>query len=121
MCVEGGERLVHQHHRRIDRERAGNRHPLFHPAGKLANPGMGKFGKLGARQHVMDTLAPLCRRERVLLQHQRDIIRHRAPRQQGKILKDERQRVKRCRRRRAFHPHRALLGALQPANHPQQR
>ena len=82
---------------------------------------MGKFGKLGARQHVMDALAPLCRRERMLLQHQRDIVRHRAPRQQGEILKDERQRVKRCRRRRAFHPHRALLGALQPANHPQQR
>ena len=105
----------------MDRQRPGNRHPLLHPAGKLANPGVGKLGKLGARQHIRDAFAPLRRRQRMMLQHQRDIVRHRAPRQQGEILKNKRQRIERCRRRRALQPHRAMLGALQPANHPQQR
>ena len=33
--VEGAERLVHQQHVRLLAERAGQRHPLAHPAGKL--------------------------------------------------------------------------------------
>src|SRR5438105_992005 len=33
--VEGGERLVHEQDVRLDRHRAGDRHPLLHAAGKL--------------------------------------------------------------------------------------
>ena len=39
LCVDGGERLVHQQHARLVGERAGDRDALLHAAGEL--PGMG--------------------------------------------------------------------------------
>ena len=121
LTIQRRERLIEQHHRRINRQRARNRHPLPHPAGKLANPGMGKLTELRTRQHIAHPLAPLRFRERMMRQHQLHILRHRAPRQQGKILKNERQRVERRGRRFTFQPHHARIRRFQSTQKTQQR
>src|SRR5712664_2363038 len=57
--VERAERLVHQQHVRFLAERAGQRHPLAHPAGKLVRPLAAEAAEVHKLEQFGGPLPPL--------------------------------------------------------------
>ena len=99
--IQRRQRLVHQQDRRPHRERARNADALAHAAGQLLWVGAAKIGQPRAAQRIIDHRATLARAQRSMHQRKFDILFHRAPGQQRKILEHEGQRIEAARRRRA--------------------
>ena len=86
--IERPERLVHQQHLRVVCERAGDRHPLLHPARELL--------RIGARElceaHLLEQPArdppPLLLRQAFQLRTELDVLPHTQPREERVRLED---------------------------------
>ena len=99
--IQRRQRLVHQENRRLHRERAGNADALAHAARQLFWIGAAEIRQPRAPQRVIDDGAPRGGVGRGMSKRKFDVRFHRAPRQQGKILEHEGQRIEAASRRRA--------------------
>ena len=120
--VQRRERLVHQQQRRIERQRAGNRDPLLHPARQRVGPKMAKL----AEPHQLDQLGdrrsvPGARR--IEFAPQADVGLDIAPGQQGRLLEDQPDLLETLRFRRLVAEDRdpPRRRRLQPGDDSQQR
>ena len=87
--VDRRERLVEQQHRRIDRERARQRHALAHAAGQLMRIVLGEFGELEVFQQRLRAPPALGRRHALDFDAEHHVLVDRAPRQQQVLLQHE--------------------------------
>ncbi len=117
--IERGERLVQQQHFRLRHQRAGDRHPLRLPAGKLARPGIGLVGEADARERGRDLLAPCAGGQ--VGQAEADIVGDAQPGQQPRLLEDDADLGMRRQDRGAIECHRARARAVEPGDGAKQR
>src|SRR5215211_4556851 len=98
--VDRGERLVHQQDLRLIGKRAGDRHPLLHPARELPRVAVDEARQSDRLDRLLDEPRRLPLAELLVAQRQRDVAAHGHPRQQRArvLLEDERHL-----RRRAAH------------------
>ena len=87
--VEGGEGLVHQHHRRPRHQGAGDRHPHLHAPGKLARISLGEAGEPNLLQRLFDARPRLFLRDAREAQRQPNVGEHVGPGGQRGLLKHE--------------------------------
>jgi hypothetical protein len=87
--VERRERLIHQQQGRVGDEPARDRNPHLHAAGEFARIGVAKLGEADLLQRPDDALSRDIGRDAGERERQRDIVRHRAPRHQGRLLEHE--------------------------------
>ena len=87
--VDGRERLVHEHHRRVGRERPGHAHPLLLPAGQLGGVAL---TELGREPHPLEQLVRARPGLRLVpaeqARHGGDVVEHRAVREEAGVLDD---------------------------------
>ena len=107
--VERAERLVHEQHVGVLRERAGERDALAHAAGQLVRP---LLARTSPRLHEVEQLVgPRARARRVgtlrELQRELDVAARGEPREQRRLLEHERW----CGRRPSIVPARGLVEA----------
>ena len=86
--VERAERLVEQQHRRLDHERAGERHALALAAGKLVRPAPRDVLEPDQRQRIMDGAAALGARDALHQQPEADVAADAHVGKQRVVLKD---------------------------------
>jgi hypothetical protein len=121
LCVYGSERLVHQQDARIDGERARETDPLLHAAGQLSRKMLFEsFEPDGLDQPARDLLA-LRLAHATQLEAKRDARQHVGPRQQRRLLKDDRPFGTRTGDARSVDQHLAGVGSDQSRQDPQQR
>jgi hypothetical protein len=121
--VERAERLVHQQDLRLDRQRAGDRGPLLHPAGQAA-----RIVALEPVQADQVEVRPGARLRRFALHAERlqaadDVVPDRLPGQQPRLLEDRPDPVLVLGGqvdRLAVDQHRPDVRPLQPGQDPQQ-
>ena len=127
--IERAERLVHQQHRRIGRERARQADALPLPARQLVGPAAAELRRLAGRPARAARRRARRSRSAGHIQqprHERDVRGDRHVREQPDVLDHvaglaaQRDRVPR-RDAAAVHPHLAGVGAQQPVDQPQQR
>ena len=87
--VEGGERLVHEEHFRLDDQGAGKADALLHAAGEFLGIGGLKAVQAHRIQHLHAALAALVRADAAGLQRGFDVFKHREPGKEGKALEDD--------------------------------
>ena len=87
--VERAERLVHQKERRVERERARDRHALLHSAGQLPRMVVAEAAQLDEIEHLLDALASPLAIPAGELERQRDVLHDRAPVVEHGILEDD--------------------------------
>ena len=87
--VDRRERLVEQQHRRIDRERARQRHALAHAAGQLMRIVAGEFRELEVLQQRLRAPLPLGRGDALDFDAEHHVLGDRPPRQQQVLLQHE--------------------------------
>ena len=87
--VERAERLVEQQHRRVDRERAGEAHPLALAARELRRVAVREPVELHEREQLRDALADLGLRPLADLQPERDVVVDGHVLERGVVLEDE--------------------------------
>ncbi len=87
--IEGGERLVEQHDRGLDRQRARQRRALAHAAGQLVGIAAGEILQPAALQFAQRALATLGTADRARLETELDVAHDRTPRQQQILLQHE--------------------------------
>lgn len=87
--VDGAERLVHEQDGRVGREGTGHAHALLLPAGQVRGVAV---HKLGAEADTLDGVhrlrARLLRGHALEAQHGRDVVEHRAVREEARVLDD---------------------------------
>ncbi len=89
LLIDGGERLIHQEHLGIDRQRPRETHPLPHAAGKFVwMRALETFEPDGSNILAGDSLA-LGALHTLELEPKGDVAHDIGPGHQGKILKDE--------------------------------
>ncbi|MCY1238058.1 hypothetical protein D9M72_507760 [compost metagenome] len=118
--VERAERLVEQQDFGLDRQRTSNADALRHAAGEL--PGIGAFKLLQADElDIASCPVPrLAAREPLRLQPEADIVEHRQPRQQPRLLEDHRAVGADAFRQLAVDQHLSGIRILEPCQNPQQ-
>lgn len=84
--VERGERLVHQQHVRVGRERPGEADALAHPARELRGQRVLPAVEPGECDRLARTSAALGATDALDLERERGVVDHRAVRQQGEVL-----------------------------------
>src|SRR6266540_2911233 len=87
--VEVAGRLVGQQHRRLGRQRPGDRHPLLLAAGELRGPVQQALGEAHGLQGLGGAPAPLGPAEPAVDQREADVAERRGPRQELEVLEDE--------------------------------
>ena len=87
--VQGAERLVHQQQRRVERERAGDRDPLLHPAGELPWVVVLEALELDQLEQLPYARRTLLAAPLQQLERQRDVLRDRAPVVEHRLLEDD--------------------------------
>ena len=87
--VESAERLVEQQHLRLDRQRAGERHPLALAAGQLRRVAVRPAGQVHQREQLVDALLDLGLRRLADLQPEADVVAHAHVLERGVVLEDE--------------------------------
>ena len=85
--VQRAKRFVHQHDRRIQRQHAGNRHPLAHAAGEVFRVAVAKVFQVQQIQQLIHRLGDVAARFLLHLQAKGDVLRHGHPRKQRVLLK----------------------------------
>ena len=119
--VEGAERLVEEEHLRLEREGAGERRALAHPARQLADGASPRRrGRRGRRSSATTRVAPLAGPAGEL-EWIRDVVGDRPPRQQARLLEHEPDLRVRAVDRPPVERDRTALGAQQARRDPQQR
>jgi hypothetical protein len=88
--VERRQRLVHQKHLGVGRERAGDPYALLHPAGELVRVVLREPGEPDHRQHLPRARLALGAGHAAVLETERDVVAHGAPGQQGVLLEHHR-------------------------------
>ena len=91
--VEGAERLVVEHHRRVRRERARDADALLHPARELVGELLLDVLEADELQQLAGTGEPLGLRHPADLEPERDVVDHAPVREEPEVLKDHRDRV----------------------------
>ena len=86
--VERGERLVEQEHARLDREGAGERHPLLHAARELMRVSLAGVGEPDKLEQLAHTLPPAGLRLFTDLEPVLDVLLRRHVREQAVGLED---------------------------------
>ena len=121
--IEGPEGFIEQQQLRLDRQGAGDRHPLAHAAGQFA----GQLVAGMAQAHHLDVLlhqglAVLAGEAgHHLIDGQGDVLLHREPGQQRVVLEHHHLVGARALHRFAIHQHRAARGQIEAGDHVQQR
>ena len=87
--VEGPERLVEEQHGRLDRERAGEPHPLPLPAGELRRVALRERLQLDELEQLGDALLDLGLRPLADLQAEGDVVVHGHVLEGRVVLEDE--------------------------------
>ena len=87
--VERTERFVHQQHFRVLGERAGERDPLAHAAGKLVRPVLGELAEVHHLEQLVGTGAPLVAAHPGELERELDVAPGREPRKQRRFLEHQ--------------------------------
>ena len=87
--VERRERLVHQQQRRPGHQCAGDGNAHLHAAGQFARIGLREIGQADAFQRLHDALPRLALRLARKPERQPDIVEHRRPGHQRRLLKHE--------------------------------
>src|SRR5581483_8953048 len=78
-----------QQQRGLERERAGNRDPLLHPAGQLPRVMVAEARELDQLEHLPDAAAAPIALPAEHLERQRDVLRDRAPVEEHGVLEDD--------------------------------
>ena len=91
--VECAERLVVEHHLRLDGERAGEADALLHAAGELVGELVGGVLEPDEAEDLLGALEPLRLRDALDLEPERDVVDHAAVGEQPEVLEDHRRRV----------------------------
>ena len=89
VAVERGERLVEQQDRRLDGERAGERHALLLAARELARQAIAEAAELHRLEEAIDLGGDLRPAHAARAQAVGDVLRHRHVREQGVVLEDD--------------------------------
>ena len=88
--VEGGERLVHQHDRRVEHERPGDRGALLHTPGELPRVLLQRMAEAEGRQQLGRVAERTVAVGPAVDPHgELDVLAHRLPRQQRRRLRHE--------------------------------
>ena len=87
--VERGHRLVHQQHRRIAGQRAGDAHALLHAARQLIDHVLVEVLQADEREIAHGDLMPLRLRHALQLQAEFGVVDHVEPRQQRVLLEHD--------------------------------
>ena len=84
------EGLVHEQDRRLERERAGDRDALLHPAGELVRVAVRCAAEVGELEELARRFAASLAAVPVHPQRVRDVVEHRAPREElVELLEDD--------------------------------
>jgi hypothetical protein len=111
--VERTERLVHQQYRTVQREGAGERDALPHPAGQLVRPPLRELGQVDGREQVAGALPAFGAAHTGEPEREFDVAGDGQPRVQRGFLEHQ--------RRPARHGERAGGRRVQPGDQRQQR
>nr|BFE71521.1 hypothetical protein GCM10020092_048220 [Actinoplanes digitatis] len=84
--VEVGQRLVHEHQRRLEHHRPGDGHPLLLPAGELAGQLAGLVLQVHQAQRLVDPAADLRAGYPAHLEAERDVAADRQVREERVVL-----------------------------------
>ena len=87
LLVERGKGLVHQDDIGLERQRPAQRNALRHAARKLPRVGVGEFLEPDETEIFQRTLAPLRLVDILRFEAELDILQHRAPRIEHRVLK----------------------------------
>ena len=87
--IQRAERLVEQQHRRLDRQRPGQRHPLALAAGELRGQPVGELLQVDQSEQLVDPGTDLRLRPVPDLQSERDVAPHRQVLERRVVLEDE--------------------------------
>ena len=122
--VERAERLVQQQHLGLDRQRPGEGHALALAAGELRRVAVGKAGQLHQLEQVVDALSGLVLGALADIEAEGDVLAHGHVLERGVVLEHEADAAL-VRRQLgdvdAADLDLALVGAVEPADHPQER
>ena len=91
--VERAERLVVEHHLRVDGERAREADALLHAAGELVGELVRAVLEADELQHLLGALVPLRLGDALDLEAEGDVVDHAPVREQAEVLEDHRRRV----------------------------
>jgi hypothetical protein len=89
--VERAERLVEQQHRRLDHQRAGQRHALALAAGQLTRIALGQRLEVHQRERLVDARLALAALDLAHLEAEADVLGHRHVRKQRVALEHDAQ------------------------------
>ena len=87
--VQRSERLVHQQHRGIAGERAGDGAALAHPAGELVRIAVVEAPQVNEAQELLASRGPRPELEPLELQRELDVAPEREPREERGVLEDD--------------------------------
>jgi hypothetical protein len=91
--VERAERLVVEHHLRVDRERTREADALLHPARELVRELVRAVLQADELQHLGGACEPRILGDALHLQAERHVVDHSPVREQAEVLEDHRRRV----------------------------
>src|SRR6266540_849619 len=111
--VEGAERLVHEQHIGVLRERAGELHALTHTPGELVGQLLVEASQVHQIEQLVDAGAPLPPVDLAQPKGQLDVAAHGEPREQCRLLEHQ--------RRSSLHVDRAARRLVQAGRQVQQR
>src|ERR687895_472143 len=83
------ERLVHEQDLRAVAQGAGDRHALAHPAGELTRVGLLEAAQADELAELPGPSMPLALGDAPEPQRQRDVLLHRVPREEVRVLEDQ--------------------------------
>src|SRR5207237_261995 len=118
--VEGGERLVHQQHLRIERERPRDGDALPHPARELVREAVPEAREMDEIQKVTGLPGALASRNAHLLQPELDVLLGGEPGEEGAVLEDDAAVSPRPADRAAILQHTTGVGGVEARDHVQQ-
>src|SRR3954454_948840 len=123
LCVDRGERLVHEQDRRLIRQRAGDGHALLHPAGQLPWVVVDESRQADRIEGLLDESRSLAAAQPLVTKRQQHVVADGRPGHQraAVLLEDERHLLRRLGHSLAAEDRLAARRAQQPCDAFEQR